>query len=86
MSSNAMILYVKTGCPWCTYAEDYLSKHGYAYQRIDVRKDRSAFTEMQRISKQTLTPTLSIGELVLPDFGPSELETFLSKHQILPAK
>ena len=84
MSSNSMILYVKTGCPWCRVAEDYLDKHGYKYTKIDVRKDLAAFKELQRVSSQTYAPTLVVGELVLPDFGPDELEEFLKRHNIVP--
>jgi glutaredoxin 3 len=79
-----MTLYVKAGCPWCHVAEAYLDKHGYKYTKIDVRKDQGAFNDLKRISGQTYAPTLVIGELVLPDFGPDELEDFLKKHNILP--
>jgi len=79
-----MNLYVKTGCPWCHLAEDYLDKRGYKYTKIDVRKDPAAFKELQRVSSQTYAPTLVIGELVLPDFGPDELEQFLKQHNIVP--
>lgn len=84
MSSTSMILYVKTGCPWCRMAEDYLDKGGYQYQRVDVRRDPDSLKELRRVSGQTSTPTLLFGELVLPDFGPDELEEFLSEHKILP--
>ena len=83
MSSNSMILYVKTGCPWCRVAEDYLEKRGYKYQQLDVLRDTVAFNEMRRISGQTYTPTLVIGDLVLADFRPDELEDFLKEHKIL---
>jgi glutaredoxin 3 len=84
MNKASMILYVKTGCPWCHIAEDYLQKRGYRYQAIDVRKDKIAFDEMLRLSGQTYTPTLVIGDLLLPDFGPEELEEFLNEHNLLP--
>jgi glutaredoxin 3 len=84
MSSTQLILYVKPSCPWCHIAENYLNKHGYIYERIDVRRDRAAFDDLKRISNQTSTPTLVIGSLVLPDFGPDELEEFLKEHNILP--
>ena len=79
-----MILYVKPGCPWCRVAEQYLDERGYKYQSIDVRRDRAAFDELRRISGQSYAPTLVIGDLVLPDFGPDELEDFLKRHNILP--
>ena len=50
----------------------------------DVRMDHAAFAELKRISGQIYTPTLVIGNLVLADFGPDELEDFLKRHNILP--
>jgi hypothetical protein len=46
--------------------------------------DPAAFAELKRISDQSHTPTLAIGDLVLPDFGLDELEDFLKQHNILP--
>jgi glutaredoxin 3 len=79
-----MILYVKAGCPWCRIAEEYLNKHGYKYERINVSVDPGAFAQLKRISGQAYAPTLVIGDLVLPDFGLDELEDFLKKHNVLP--
>jgi glutaredoxin 3 len=84
MSSPSMTLYVKAGCPWCRIAEEYLKQRGYKYARADVRLDRAAFDELRRISGQSCAPTLVVGDLVLPDFGPDELEDFLKRHNILP--
>ncbi len=84
MVSKQLILYVKPGCPWCRQAENYLREHGYTYELIDVISDRSALAEMKRLSGQTYAPTLAFGDLILPDFGPEELEEFLQQHQILP--
>ena len=66
-------------------AEDWLQGHGYRYDVIDVRADRKAFEEMIRISGQRRAPTLVLGDLLLPDFGPEELAAFLEKHSIMPA-
>lgn len=79
-----MILYVKTGCPWCRMAEEYLDKHVYKYTKLDVRREPVAFSEMRRISGQNYAPTLVVGELFLPNFGPDELEDFLKENNILP--
>jgi glutaredoxin 3 len=65
-------------------AENYLDKRGYKYTKIDVRRDSAAFQELKRISGQTYAPTLVVGDLFLPDFGPDELEEFLKEHNILP--
>jgi glutaredoxin 3 len=84
MVPKQLILYVKPGCSWCQMAEDYLQENGYTYLLLDVISDRSAFAEMKRLSGQTYAPTLAVGDLILPDFGPEELEEFLQRHQILP--
>ena len=68
--SDSLKLYVKTWCPWCVMAEDWLRSHGYRYQQIDVERDRAAYDEMIRLSGQRLTPTLVTADgKVLPDFG-----------------
>jgi len=84
MQKPELVLYVKTGCPWCELAEEYLHEHGYKFRRVDVRKDRVAFEEMRRVSGQFYAPTLAIGDEVLPDFSPEELEHFLKTYQIEP--
>ena len=83
--STELKLYVKTWCPWCVRAEEWLRARRYAYQQIDVEADRADYDEMIRLSGQTRTPTLvtSDGKL-LPDFGPDELAAFMDKHCITP--
>jgi len=77
-------LYVKVWCQWCVMAQEWLDARGYRYELIDVEQNRADYEEMIRISGQRYTPTLLLGEsgLVLPDFGPPELEEFLRRHQI----
>ena len=78
-------VYVKVWCPWCVMACDWLDSHGYQYQLIDVEQSRADYDEMIRLSGQKRTPTLVTAEgLVLPDFGPEELEVFLKRHSISP--
>jgi glutaredoxin len=77
-------LYVKVWCPWCVMAQRALDAKGYRYQLIDVEAKRSDYEEMIRLSGQRYTPTLVAGDLVLPDFGPDELDAFLQKHQVVP--
>jgi len=82
--SASLNLYIKRGCPWCTMAEDYLQAKGYRYDVIDVLSNAQAMDEMVRLSGQRRAPTLTVGELMLPDFGPDELAVFLKKHSITP--
>ncbi|HEV7401608.1 MAG TPA: glutaredoxin family protein [Chthoniobacteraceae bacterium] len=77
-------LYVKTWCPWCVMAIRALDEKGYRYELIDVESSRGLYDEMIKLSGQRYTPTLTVGELVLPDFGPDELASFLQAHGIKP--
>lgn len=70
-------LYVKTWCPWCVSAQQWLDARGYRYELLDVEADRATMEEMVRLSGQRRCPTLVVGARVLPDFGPEELEGFL---------
>jgi glutaredoxin len=82
--ANSLKLYVKTWCPWCVGAKKQLTDLGFQYQEIDVEATPEAYAEMIQISGQRFTPTLLVGEKVLPDFGPEELTAFLKEHQIEP--
>jgi len=77
-------LYVKIWCPWCVLAQKFLDERGYQYELIDVEQNRRNYDEMIRLSGQRYTPTLTAGDLILPDFGPEELETFLRRHGLTP--
>ena len=78
-------LYVKTWCPWCVRAREWLDSRGFQYTLIDVENSRADYDDMIRISGQRLTPTLlTVDGLVLPDFGPAELEEFVKEHSLHP--
>lgn len=74
---NAPTLYVKTGCPYCKAATDYLDEHQIAYETVDVRGDDALMQKLREVSGQTRTPTLVWDGAVLPSFGVDELEKFL---------
>jgi len=65
-------------------AKRELDRRGLVYEELDVERDRGAFREMMELSGQSLTPTLVVGDQVLPDFGPEELESFLLEHDRRP--
>lgn len=79
-----MKLYIKPGCPWCTDAVRWLDREGYKYETLNVLRDGDAYARMREISGQSLTPTLEIGEKVLPDFDTKQLERFMEAHNIHP--
>lgn len=85
MSNPDWTLYVKTRCPWCIEAMAYLRQHGYPFREVDVNADSAAYSQMQKLSGQRLTPTLVIESSgqILPDFDVGQLETFLKKNDLL---
>ena len=80
-----MKLYVKAWCPWCVSAREWLDSRGYRYDIIDVEANRAGYDTMIQLSGQSRTPTLVTGDgKVLPDFGPEELDAFVTKHGLKP--
>ena len=47
-----------------------------------MEADHAAYAEMIRLTGQTYTPTLSVEDKLLADFGPDELQEFLQTHHI----
>jgi glutaredoxin len=78
-----LILYVKTGCPWCEEALDYLDQKKIPYERRVVSGNAALFKEMEDLSGQTKAPTLSLDGEVLADFGVDELVPFLKKRGLV---
>ena len=83
MSSPRPFLYLKSGCPWCDEAEDYLREHGIAYGSTDVLTDPASYEELKRLSGQTKAPTMRWGNEILADFGAEELDAFLRQRNVV---
>ncbi len=76
----ARTLYVKTGCPYCKAATDFLDGNQIAYETVEVRGSDEGMEKLAALSGQTKTPTLDWDGEVLADFGVEELEKFLKDH------
>jgi glutaredoxin 3 len=77
------LVYIKRGCPWCDEAEEFLQKHGIAYDVVDVRSDRTAFDRMIELSGQSKAPTMDWDGEILADFGATELAVFLRQRGVI---
>ena len=82
MMPSRVTLYVKTGCPWCSEAEEVLQRRGISYDRVDVLRDRQAMKTMKDISGQSKAPTMEWDDEILSDFGAEELQEFLKEHNL----
>jgi len=76
------ILYIKTGCPWCSEASGFLAEHGIGYREVNVSQDAAAAATMQRVSRQTRAPVLDWHGRILSDFGLKQLKTFLHSQKL----
>ena len=72
-------LYSRQWCSWCIEAKEYLKEHNLKFVEIDVGKDRAAWDEMLRISKQDYVPVIDIDGQVLANFDTGQLEKFLAE-------
>ena len=79
-------LFIREWCPWCVKARATLDRLGYAYTIRDLEVEEGAREFMAEISGQERVPTLKVGDLVLPDFGPDDLLAFLETHEITAEK
>lgn len=80
------VLYIKSGCPWCTDALNYFAKAGLNLDVKDVRKDPAAMKRMQSISGQSLTPTFEYGDFMVADFSVDEFKAALKPRQDIAAE
>lgn len=79
MATITPTLYVKSGCPWCEEALDYLDAHDIAYEKVVVTGNTEAMQQMIELSGQSKAPTMDWDGDVLADFGVDELIPFLRK-------
>jgi glutaredoxin 3 len=73
-------LYVKTGCPYCSRAREFLAGQNVEFIERNVSLDHEAFAEMKRLSGQDKAPVLVYEGDILSDFDVEELAPFLEKH------
>lgn len=76
MKPQSIRLFIKSGCPWCDDAMDWLNARGIAYTVLDVNRDAAARKEMQKLTGQTKAPCIDVDDEILADFGADELEVW----------
>lgn len=75
-------LFIKSGCPWCHEAIDWLTEHGLTFATLDVNRDPAARAEMLELTGQTKAPSIDVDGLILADFGADELEAWWKKNRL----
>lgn len=76
MTPKTIRLFVKSGCPWCDEAMEWLDQRGIRYELLDVLSNVAARQEMLDLTGQTKAPSIDVDGHILADFGADELETW----------
>ncbi len=72
-----LIVYTKTGCPWCRDALKFLADKQIPFEEREVRGNTAYFAELKEKSGQEKTPTLDLDGAICADAGVDEIERFL---------
>jgi len=75
----SLIIYTKTGCPWCIAVTDFLVKEGITFEERNVTEHPEYFTEMEQKSGQTKAPTIELNGVVYGDSDVDELMRLLTE-------
>jgi glutaredoxin 3 len=79
----SLIIYTKTGCPWCIEALEFLQKNNVNFEEREVRNNPNFMKELEEKSGQTKAPTIDLDGEILADTDASAIELFLKEKGIL---
>lgn len=78
-----IIMYTKTGCPWCRDALAFLRDNNIVFEEREVLGNAGFFEELKQKSGQSKTPTLDIDGDILADSDAGQIKEYLVKKGIL---
>ncbi len=78
-----IILYTKTGCPWCKEVIEFLNEKNVPYEERNVRENPEFFKEMIAKSHQEKAPTLDIDGEILADSDKEAVEEYLKSKAVI---
>ncbi|MBX4209326.1 glutaredoxin family protein [Candidatus Parcubacteria bacterium] len=79
-----IIVYTKTGCPWCKGVLDLLNGRKIPYEERNVLIDPVYMDELIKKSAQTKTPTLDIDGAIIADSDKEQVEAYLKEKGVIP--
>ncbi|MSR71252.1 MAG: glutaredoxin [Candidatus Taylorbacteria bacterium] len=77
-----IIMYTKTGCPWCKGAIDLLNSKGVTFEEREVRGNAIFYKELVDKSGQEKTPTLDIDGEILADVDADQIAEYMKGKNI----
>ena len=78
-----LIVYTKTGCPWCAEVRTFLGEEGIPYEERVVSDNPQYMEELFRKSGQNKTPALDLNGEILGDTDRDAVEKFLKERGVL---
>ena len=78
-----IIVYTKTGCPWCIGVTDFLIENNVTFEDRNVTDNVEFRKEMEEKSGQTKAPTLDIDGEIIADSDKEEVERILMAKGII---
>ncbi len=72
-----IVLYTKTGCPWCREVLNLFFEKKVQYEERDLLKDAKYFDELEKKSNKTKTPTLEVDGEIFADTDKVAVEKIL---------
>lgn len=79
----SLIIYTKTGCPWCIAVTDFLKTTTVVYEERNVTENPAFFEEMQQKSGQTKAPTIELDGEVFGDSDVDQLRSLLTERDLI---
>lgn len=74
-----IIIYTKTGCPWCIDVLNLLNSKNINYEEREVLSNKTYFDELIQKSSQTKTPTLDIDGYIIADSDKEQVSKFFKE-------
>ena len=78
-----LIVYTKSGCPWCRAVVDFLNERKVLFEEREVRRNKEWFDEMVAKSGQEKAPTVDLDGEILADTDVEAVERFLKEKKII---
>ncbi len=72
-----IIIYTKTGCPWCRDVLALLNEKKVEFEEREVLGNKTYFDELVQKSGQNKTPTLDIDGFILADSDVDQVSKYL---------
>jgi glutaredoxin 3 len=74
-----IILYTKSGCPWCKGVLDLFAEKNVKYEEREVLSNQVFFDELVKKSGQTKTPTLDIDGHIIADSDRDQVTAYMKE-------